>query len=182
MPSIVQDLIVTPLWMALVWAVHALVVMLEWCFTIDLLDGGTAVGVGRGLREMQAAFTEPWLPIVLAAASVLALYHGLIRRRVADTLGEALLMGAMMVAGIWVITDPTGTVGALGRMGQRGEPGHPRGRQPRDPGGGGRCARDEPRDCLLQLRSKRPGATWSSGTSPGVVNRRGLIRACVRPG
>jgi TrbL/VirB6 plasmid conjugal transfer protein len=112
--SFVQDLIITPLWMALVWAVHALVVMLEWCFTIDLLDGGTAVGVGRGLREMQAAFTEPWLPIALASASVLVLYHGLIRRRVADTLGEALLMGAMMVAGIWVITDPMGTVGALG--------------------------------------------------------------------
>jgi TrbL/VirB6 plasmid conjugal transfer protein len=112
--SFVQDLIITPLWMALVWSVHALVVMLEWCFTIDLLDGGTAVGVGRGLRAMQAAFTEPWLPIALATASVLILYHGLIRRRVADTLGEALLMGAMMVAGIWVITDPTGTVGALG--------------------------------------------------------------------
>jgi len=112
--SIVQDLIVTPLWMALVWAVHALVVMLEWCFTIDLLDGATAIGVGRGLRQMQAAFTEPWLPIALATASVLVLYHGLIRRRVADTLGEALLMGAMMLGGIWVITDPTGTVGALG--------------------------------------------------------------------
>ena len=34
----VQDLFVTPLWMALVWVVHALVVMLEWCFTLDLLD------------------------------------------------------------------------------------------------------------------------------------------------
>jgi hypothetical protein len=33
---------------------------------------------------------------------------------VAETVGEALLMGAMMVGGIWVITDPTGTVGALG--------------------------------------------------------------------
>ncbi len=113
-PSIMQDLIVTPLWMALVWAVHALVVMLEWCFTIDLLDSAAAAGVGSGLRQMQAAFTEPWLPIALSAASVLALYHGLVRRRVAETLGEALLMGAMMVGGIWVITDPAGTVGALG--------------------------------------------------------------------
>ena len=112
--STLQDLLVTPLWTALVWAVHALVVMLEWCFTIDLLDSAAAGGVGRGLRQMQAAFTEPWLPIALAAAAVLALYHGLVRRRVAETLGEALLMGAMMVGGIWVIADPTGTVGALG--------------------------------------------------------------------
>jgi hypothetical protein len=113
--SLVQDLIVTPLWTALVWAVHALVVMLEWAFTIDLLDGPAATGIGSGLRQMQAAFTEPWLPIALASASLLALHHGLIRRRVAETLGEALLMLVMMVAGIWVIVDPAGTIGALGR-------------------------------------------------------------------
>ena len=49
--STVQDLFVTPLWMALVWAVHALVVMLEWCFTIDLLDSAAAAGLGSGLRQ-----------------------------------------------------------------------------------------------------------------------------------
>lgn len=112
--STVQDLFVTPLWMALVWVVHALVVMLEWCFTIDLLDSAAAAGVGGGLRQMQASVTEPWLPIALASASVLVLYHGLIRRRVAETLGEALVMVVMMAGGIWVIVDPTATVGALG--------------------------------------------------------------------
>jgi len=114
-PSITQDMVVTPLWMALVWAVHALVVMLEWSFTIELLDGPAAVSVGSGLRQMQAAFTEPWLPLALAAASMTALYHGIVRRRVADTLGETLLTVAMMVGGIGIILDPTGTVGALGR-------------------------------------------------------------------
>jgi hypothetical protein len=112
--TIVQDLFVTPLWMALVWAVHALVVMLEWSFTIDLLDSATATGAASGLRQMQATLTDPWLPLALAAASVLVLYHGLVRRRVADTLGEALVMGAMMIAGIWVLTNPAGTLGALG--------------------------------------------------------------------
>lgn len=111
--SAVQDLIIAPVWMAIVWAVHAVVVMLEWCFTIDVLDSATA-SVGRGLREAQATLTEPWLVIVLAIASILALYNGLIRRRVAETLGQAMLMGAMMVGGLWVIADPAGTVGALG--------------------------------------------------------------------
>jgi hypothetical protein len=113
--SIAQELLIAPLWMGLVWAVHGLVVMLEWSFTIDLLDSSAAAGIGRGLRQMQATFTEPWLPVVLAVASVLALYHGLIRRRVAETVGEAALMVAMMVGGIWIISDPTGTVGALGQ-------------------------------------------------------------------
>lgn len=113
--STVQSVFVTPLWMALVWSTHALIVMLEWCFTVDLLDSAAAGGLARDLRQAQVAFTDPWLPLVLAVASVLALYHGLIRRRVAATVGEAVVMVAMMVGGIWVIADPTGTVGALGQ-------------------------------------------------------------------
>lgn len=113
--SVVQDFLITPLWMALVWAVHALVVMLEWCFSIDLLQGSGAIGLGSGLRATQASFTEPWLALALACASVLSVYHGLIRRRVAQTLGEVLLTGAMMAGGLWIISDPLATVGALGQ-------------------------------------------------------------------
>ncbi len=110
-----QDYLISPVWMALVWIVHALIVALEWCYTIDLLNSSAMGGVARGLREAQAVFTQPWIVIALAVAAVLALYNGLIRRRVAETLGQALLMGAMMVGGLWVIANPTGTVGALGQ-------------------------------------------------------------------
>ena len=112
--SAVQNLLITPVWMALVWVVHALVVALEWCFTIDLLDSSAMSGVAQGLRIAQATFTQPWLVVVLAIASVLAAYHGLVRRRVAETLGQVLLTLAMIAGGLWVIADPLGTVGALG--------------------------------------------------------------------
>jgi hypothetical protein len=113
--SAVQDLFVTPLWMALVWAVHALVVMLEWCFTIDLLDSSSIkLGLATGLRQMQAAFTVPWLAVVLAVGAVLCAYHGLVRRRVTESLGQALVALAMTAAGSWVMLNPAGTVGALG--------------------------------------------------------------------
>jgi hypothetical protein len=101
-------------WTMLVAVVRGVIVMLDWCFTIDLLNSPAMGGLARGLRATQATFTQPWLAIVLAIASVIALYHGLIRRRVAETVGEALLMLAMMAGGMWVILDPTGTVGALG--------------------------------------------------------------------
>ena len=100
-------------WTALVAAVHGLIVMLDWCFTLDLLGSSVMGSVGRGLRATQATFTQPWLVLVLALASMLATYNGLVRRRVAETLGEALLMLAMMAGGLWVIMDPLGTVGAL---------------------------------------------------------------------
>jgi hypothetical protein len=110
-----QDYLIEPVWMGLVWVVHTLVVALEWCFTLDLLDGATMGAVERALRDTQAAFTRPWLVLALAIASLGAAYDGLVRRRVAETLGQAAVMLAMMAGGLWVIADPTGTVGALGR-------------------------------------------------------------------
>jgi len=101
-------------WTALVAFVRGLIVILDWCFTIDLLSSHAMSGLARALRATQATFTQPWLALVLAIAAVLALYHGLIRRRVAETLGEALLMMAMMAGGLWVIMNPAGTIGALG--------------------------------------------------------------------
>jgi hypothetical protein len=112
--SAVQNLFIAPLWMALVWSVHALLVMLEWAFTIDLLDSPATGGLGRGLQQAQSALTYPWLALGLAVASVFALYNGLVRRRISETVGHAVLMAAMMVGGMAVIADPVGTVGALG--------------------------------------------------------------------
>jgi hypothetical protein len=101
-------------WTALVAFVRGLIVILDWCFTVDLLNSHAMSGLARALRATQATFTQPWLALVLAIAAVLALYHGLIGRRVAETLGEALLTMAMMAGGLWVIVNPAGTVGALG--------------------------------------------------------------------
>jgi hypothetical protein len=100
-------------WTLLVVAVHVVIVVLEWCYTIDLLQSSAIGGIARGLRETQATFTHPWLVLALAIAAVVALYHGIVRRRVAQTLGEVVLMGLMMVGGLWVIVNPIGTVGAL---------------------------------------------------------------------
>jgi hypothetical protein len=110
-----QDYMIAPAWTAVVWIVHTLVVALEWCFTLDLLDSSAMAGVERSLHRTQAVFTGPWLVLALALASMAAAYNGLVRRRVAETLGQAALMGAMMVGGLWTIADPAGTVGALGR-------------------------------------------------------------------
>jgi hypothetical protein len=111
--NVVQEVLVAPVWMILVWSVHALVVLLEWAFSLDLLDGRSVAGLGAGLRHMEASLTTPWLALVLAVASVLSAYNGLIRRRVGETLGQALMAVVMMASGLWVIADPVGTIGAI---------------------------------------------------------------------
>jgi hypothetical protein len=101
-------------WMLLVAVVHGVIVMLEWCYTIDLLNSSAMQAVTRELSDTQAAFTRPWLVLALAIAAVLALYHGIVRRQVSQTLGQVVLIGVMMLAGFWVIVNPLGTIGALG--------------------------------------------------------------------
>jgi hypothetical protein len=101
-------------WTVLVAIVHGVIVMLDWCYALELLNSPAMSGVAKGLRQAQATFTQPWLVLVLSVASVLALYHGLVRRQVAETVGQALMMLVMMVGGLWVIMNPAGTIGALG--------------------------------------------------------------------
>ena len=100
-------------WMAFVSIAHALIVMLEWCYSFDLLGGKVQGEITNGLHGARISFTEPWLAFALSVAAILVVYHGLVRRRVAQTLGQALSMLAMMAVGLWLIADPAGTIGAL---------------------------------------------------------------------
>ncbi len=114
--AVIPDLVIGPVWMAIVWLTHVAVVALEWCFSLDLLGSGALAPVARGLQAMRDALTTPWLGPVLAIAAVAVLYNGIVRRRVVDTLGQVALLLAMMAGGLWVIADPTGTVGAASRL------------------------------------------------------------------
>lgn len=100
-------------WIALVALVHGLLVIFEWCYSQNQLTESIMPKVARGLHETQLAFTKPWMVVVLSVAALLALYYGLVKRRVAETIGQVLMMLAMMAGGLWVIANPQGTVGAL---------------------------------------------------------------------
>ncbi len=113
--SVVQDTFLALGWMAIVWCMHALVVMLECGYALELVGGSTMGEVAHSLQQAQASITDPWLALALSVTSILALYNGLVRRRAAEALGQALLTLAMMVGGLWVITDPLGTVGVVGQ-------------------------------------------------------------------
>jgi hypothetical protein len=117
--TVVQDLLVTPVWTALVWLIHVVLVALEWCYAIDLLAPATLARVSSSLGVAERVFTDPWLGLVLAVAAVGFAWQGLVRRRVLDTAGRAALLAVMVCAGLWIIADPVGTVGAVGNLADR---------------------------------------------------------------
>jgi hypothetical protein len=114
--TIVQELLLTPVWTALVWLIHVAVVALEWCYSIDLLAPSTLGAVSGALSDMERIFTTPWLGLALALAGITFVWHGVVRRRVTETLGQTALMAVMMSVGLWIIADPAGTVGALAHL------------------------------------------------------------------
>ena len=57
--TLLQDYLIEPVWMGLVWVVHALIVALEWCFTLDLLDSAVLGGLERSLRATQILVHRP---------------------------------------------------------------------------------------------------------------------------
>jgi hypothetical protein len=107
-----QDMLQTA-WMLLVALVRGLIVTLEWCYSLNLVGGVVLARVTAALHAVEAAVTLPLLAGALAICGALAAYHGLIRRRVAQTLGQVLVTLAMVVGGMWAIVDPGGSVGAL---------------------------------------------------------------------
>jgi hypothetical protein len=117
--SVVQDLFVTPVWTALVWLIHVVLIALEWCYSLDLLAPATLSRAASALGGARRVFTDPWLGLALAVAAVGFAWQGLVRRRVLDTLGHAALLAVMVIAGLWIIADPSGTVGALGGLADR---------------------------------------------------------------
>lgn len=114
--SIVQGLLLTPVWTALVWLVHVVLIALEWCYSLELLGPATLARASASLGAAQRVFTDPWLGLALAIAAIGFAWQGLVRRRVLDTLGRAALLGVMVLAGLWIIADPSGTVGAVGGL------------------------------------------------------------------
>jgi hypothetical protein len=168
--SVIQDMFVTPVWSALVWAVHALDVMLEWCYALELLGGSTLDEVTRSLRQAQTSFTGPWLAFVLAVASVLALYNGLVRRRVTETLGQALTALAMMACGLWMIADPLGSIGAVGRWANQASLGTL-----------GATARGTPSKASQTLADSTRGLFTSAIEMPWCYLEFGNVRWCSDP-
>jgi hypothetical protein len=73
--TIVQELVLTPVWTAVVWLIHVAVVALEWCYSIDLLAPSTLAQVSTALSGAARMFTAPWLGLALALAGISFVWH-----------------------------------------------------------------------------------------------------------
>jgi hypothetical protein len=116
---VIQNLIIQPLWMMALWLTHAVLIALAWCFHLDLFNQETLGPIARALNNGRRLFTDPWLRVALAAASIWLTFVGVIQRRVGDGISRLLLMVVMMTFGLWIINHPFGSIGWLANTVQR---------------------------------------------------------------
>ncbi len=106
-------------WLALVALLRGLLVMMEWCYSTSLLSGALLARVAHTLAVARRTFTTPALAVVLAIAGALLAYHGLIRRRIAQSLGDAAAVLAQIALGLAMIAAPAATIGELSKLSDR---------------------------------------------------------------
>ncbi len=142
---------------------------------VVLLDrsarSAVAGGVGSGPARRAADLTTPWLALASRRRRDARAYHGLVRRRVADTLGEALLM-AGMIGRRHVADRSTRRDGR--RAGWMDQPGRPR--------NAGGCRGGTPADAGRALGDEHGGVFRAAIEAPWCYLEFGDVELVPRPG
>ena len=104
------------LWLGLVYALKGVLLLLEWAFSLDLLNEAMRP-VRRALEALhRGVLGTPWFMTALAVAGLWGIWQGLLRRRSAETISGLAATVALMVAALVVIANPAGTVGHASRL------------------------------------------------------------------
>jgi hypothetical protein len=101
------------LWIVFGALLKAILSVVSWAFSLNPFDGRTLPQLERTLAGFYGAFTNPLLTLAIVAIGAWLAWRGLIQRRGAESVGQALLVLALMALGMWVIHQPRETVGRV---------------------------------------------------------------------
>jgi hypothetical protein len=103
-------------WLGLVYALKGVLLLLEWAFSLDLLD--EAMGsVRRALEQLhRRVLGTPWFMAAIAIAGLWGIWRGLVQRQTIQTATGLAATVALMLCALVVIRDPAGTVGHASRL------------------------------------------------------------------
>jgi hypothetical protein len=104
------------LWLGLVYALKGVLLLLEWAFSLDLLN--EAMGSVRGALEQlhERVLGTPWFMAAIAIAGLWGIWRGLVQRQTIQTATGLAATVALMLCALVVIRDPAGTVGHASRL------------------------------------------------------------------
>lgn len=124
-------------WMGLLYLVKAVLLLLEWAFSLDLTQQAMPAARRTLARLHGQVFGEPWLLLAITITGLWGMWHGLVQRRAVETLGGLAATVALIVLCLVIISRPAETVGRAAELsndagmsvlaaGTTGQVGHPR--------------------------------------------------------
>lgn len=110
------QLVATVVWRILVKILSVVLLLLEWAFSFDLLNG--ADGAMPDIEVILIWIHDDllgsgWTLAALVAAGLWGIWNGLVRMRTIPTLGGLAATVALMIVGLALIENPRGTVGRV---------------------------------------------------------------------
>jgi hypothetical protein len=104
-------------WFALVLVLKGVLLLLEWAFSLDLLNT-TMASVKSALDSLHnTVLGRPWFLLAVSVAGLWGIWRGLVQRRTIETLGGLAATVALMVAALVLISNPSDTVGHASQLG-----------------------------------------------------------------
>jgi hypothetical protein len=102
-------------WMALLYVVKGVLLLLEWSFSLDLTNEAMPQVRASLARLHQQAFGDWWLLLAISLTGLWGIHRGLVQRRTTETLAGLAATVALIVGGLVLISRPDDTVGWMAR-------------------------------------------------------------------
>lgn len=103
-------------WMALIYLLKGVLLLLEWGFSIDLL--GTAMsGIRHTLNTLHTTVIgQPWFLAAISVAGLWGIWRGLVQRQATQAITGLLATVGLMLCGLVILARPNDTVGYASRL------------------------------------------------------------------
>lgn len=103
-------------WMALIYLLKGVLLLLEWGFSIDLL--GTAMsGVRHTLNTLHTnVIGQPWFLAAISVAGLWGIWRGLVQRQATSAITGLLATVGLMICALVILARPNDTVGYASRL------------------------------------------------------------------
>jgi hypothetical protein len=103
-------------WMALVYAVKGVLLLLEWAFSFDLL-GSAMADARRTLAYLHdQVIGQPWFLAALSVAGLWGIWRGFVQRQTTQTIVGLITSILLMVGGLVILGRPDDTVGRASQL------------------------------------------------------------------
>jgi hypothetical protein len=108
----VTQWVIQMIWFGLLYVFNGIMVMLQWAFSLDLLQNSMNK-LAEALQVMREHIDTPWGLAAVAAMSLWGIWNGLVRKKSIDTLRGLLTSLLCMAALLVVIGNPVETIGSF---------------------------------------------------------------------